>query len=104
MIIMSQVSRRECLITGLKSEEIDLVVNDLKAFLKEERLPEGYAASVYKDSVSCCGIFPLGIAIEIEGPEKHEIENLDKRLYAKILEICERRGIEHHKCEPVKII
>ncbi|MEM2910889.1 MAG: hypothetical protein QW146_00095 [Candidatus Bathyarchaeia archaeon] len=101
---MSRISRRECLITGLKSEEIDLVIGDLKAFLKEERLPEGYTVSVYKDSVACCGTFPVGIAVEIEGFEKHVIEDLDRRLYAKIIEICEQRGIEHHKCEPIKIV
>lgn len=101
---MSRISRRECLIIGLKSEEIDLVVDDLKAFLKEEKFPEGYTISVYKDYVACCGTFPLGIAIEIEGIDENVIENLDRRLYAKIIEICEHRGIEHHKCEPVKIV
>jgi hypothetical protein len=88
----------------LKSEEIDLVVNDLKAFLKEEGLPEGYAINVYKDSVACCGIFPLGIVVEIEGLEEQVIEYLDRRLYAKIIEICEQRGIEHHKSEPIEIV
>ncbi|MCS7096169.1 MAG: hypothetical protein N3F10_05185 [Candidatus Bathyarchaeota archaeon] len=101
---MSRISRRECLIMGLKSEEIDLVVDDLKAFLKEERLPEGYVVSVRKDFVACCGIFPLGIIVEIEGLDGGVIEDLDQRLYAKIIEICERRGIEHHKCEPIQIV
>lgn len=101
---MSWIGRRECFITGLKSEEIDLVVNDLKAFLKEKKLPEGYAVSVYKDYVACCGTFPLGIAVEIEGPEDHVIEDLDQMLYAKIIEICEQRRIEHHRCEPIKIV
>ena len=101
---MSRISRRECLITGLKSEEIDLVVDDLETFLNQERIPEGYDVSVHKDFVACCGIFPLGIAIEIEGLDERVIEDLDRRLYAKIIEICEQRGIEHHKCEPIKIV
>ncbi|MEM3698186.1 MAG: hypothetical protein QXQ94_11975 [Candidatus Bathyarchaeia archaeon] len=101
---MSRVSRRECLITGLKSEEIELVIDDLKAFLSEERLPEGYIVNVYKDFVSCCGVLPLGIVVEIEGDDERIIEDLDRRLYAKIIEICERRGIDSHKCEPMKIV
>lgn len=101
---MLRVSRRECLITGLKSEEIELVVDDLKAFLSEERLPEGYIVNVYKDFVSCCGVLPLGIVVEIEGDDERIIEDLDRRLYAKIIEICERRGIDSHKCEPMKIV
>ncbi|MEM2169905.1 MAG: hypothetical protein QW186_08930 [Candidatus Bathyarchaeia archaeon] len=101
---MLRVSRRECLITGLKSEEIELVVDDLKAFLSEERLPEGYIVNVYKDFVSCCGVLPLEIVVEIEGDDERIIEDLDRRLYAKIIEICERRGIDSHKCEPMKIV
>ncbi|MEM4474392.1 MAG: hypothetical protein QXY75_05400 [Candidatus Bathyarchaeia archaeon] len=101
---MLRVSRRECLITGLKSEEIELVVDDLKAFLVEERLPEGYIVNVYKDFVSCCGVLPLGIVVEIEGEDERIIEDLDRRLYAKIIEIFERRGIDSHKCEPMKIV
>ena len=101
---MLRVSRRECLITGLKSEEIELVVDDLKAFLGEERLPEGYIVNVYKDFVSCCGVLPLEIVVEIEGDDERIIEDLDRRLYAKIIEICERRGIDSHKCEPMKIV
>lgn len=81
-----------------------MVVDDLNAFLKETSLPEGYTVSVHKDSVACCGIFPLGIVVEIEGFDERVIENLDQRLYAKIIEICEQRGIEHHKCEPIKIV
>lgn len=101
---MSRISRRECLITGLKSEDIDLIFNDLKAFLKTENFPEGYTISVYKDYVACCGTFPIGIAMEIEGLEENVIERVDRRLYAKIIEICEQRGIEHHKCEAIKIV
>lgn len=101
---MSKVSRRDCLIMGLKSEEIALAVNDLKAFLREERLPEGYVVNIYEDFVSCCGVLPLGIVVEIEGADERIIEDLDRRLCAKIIEICERRGINRHKCEPMKIV
>ncbi|MEM3145739.1 MAG: hypothetical protein QW332_07165 [Thermoproteota archaeon] len=80
------------------------MVDDLKAFLSEERLPEGYIVNVYKDFVSCCGVLPLGIVVEIEGDDERIIEDLDRRLYAKIIEICERRGIDSHKCEPMKIV
>lgn len=46
----------------------------------------------------------MGVAIEIEGPNKQPIEDLDLKIYAKIIEICERENIEYHECKPLSVI
>lgn len=101
---MSRISRRECFIPGVKNEDLNVIVHEIQNFLKEEKIPEGYAINVYKDAVACCGLFPLGVAIEIEGLEEKPIRDMDLKIYAKIIEICERRGIECHECKPLSII
>ncbi|MBS7659775.1 MAG: hypothetical protein QXY73_04230 [Candidatus Bathyarchaeia archaeon] len=98
-----RVSRRELLITGLNSEQIDVLIDGLRNFLKEEAPPDGYVINVHKEAIACCGVFPVGVAIEIEGIDEHVIEHLDQKLCAKVIEICEQKGIEHHKCEPIRI-
>ena len=59
--------------------------------------------NVYKDWASCCGYMPLGVSIKIQAPRKQGIEDLDTRVCAKIMEICEREGIKYYKCELMEI-
>ncbi len=100
----SLISHRACHLAGTKNEDINRFVEEIKFFLEEAKIPENYTVDVYKDQVTCCGVFPIGVAIEIEGPKKQAIEDLDLKIYAKIIEICEREGIEHHECEPLEIL
>jgi hypothetical protein len=101
---MTLISRRECHIIGVKNEDLNKIVEEIKAFLKKEKIPEEYVINVYKDYVACCGFLPMGVVIEIEGPEKQPIENLDLKIYAKIIEICERENIEYHECKPLSVV
>ena len=43
------------------------------------------------------------LIIEIVGPEEEEIRRMDLKAISKILEICEKEGIEHHNFEPLDI-
>ncbi|MFX0203983.1 MAG: hypothetical protein ACFFCW_48415 [Candidatus Hodarchaeota archaeon] len=88
---------RSCHLTDLESEDLDRIVDEIKSFA-EAAMPEAYTANVYKDHVTCSGDLPIGITIEIEGPNEQTIKRLDEKLYAKIIEICEREGIESHEC------
>ena len=101
---MLQISRRECYMLELKSEELDKIVSKIKASLENWEIPEGYAVNVYKDRVACCGFITLGIAVEIEGPSRRTIEDLDVKLSAKIIEICEQEGIHEHEFTSLRII
>ncbi len=100
---MALISQRECHLIGVKNEDLNRFVEEIKTFLEKEKIPEDYAINVYKDSVACCGYFPIGVSVEIEGPQEQPIEDLDFMIYSKIIEICEREDIEYHECEPLEI-
>lgn len=106
MVIMKMalISQRSCHLIGLENDEINWFVKQVKTFLEQERIPEEYAVNVYKDAVACCGFFPIGVAVEIQGPKEQIIKDLDFMIYSKIIEICEREGIETHECDPLEII
>ncbi|MBS7620748.1 hypothetical protein KEJ32_01275 [Candidatus Bathyarchaeota archaeon] len=89
---------------GVKNEDLNKIVDEIRTFLKKEKIPEEYVINIYKDYVACCGYFPTGVVIEIEGPEEQPIKDLDLKIYAKIIEICERENIEYHECKPLSII
>ncbi len=101
---MTLISHRECHIVGIRNDDLNRFVEEVKTFLKKERIPEDYAINVYKDAVACCGYFPIGVSVEVEGPEKQPIEGLDLMIYAKIIEVCEREGFEHHECKPLEVL
>ena len=103
---MDLISRRECHLIESKDEDLNRFVEEIKSFLVEQakRIPDDYAVNVYKNAVACCGYFPIGITVEIKGPKNEPIKELDLMIYSKIIEICEREGVEHHECGPLEII
>ncbi len=100
---MALISHRECHLIGVKNEDLNRFVEEIKTFLEEEKMPEDYVINVYKDAVACCGYYPIGVAVEIQGPKKQLIEDMDLKMYSKIIEICEREGIEYHECNPLEV-
>jgi len=88
----------------VRDEDLNKFVEEMKTFLEEEKVPEDYVINVYKDWVACCGYFPIGVVVEIQGPKKQPIEDLDLMIYAKIIEICERKSIEYHECRPLEVL
>ncbi len=96
---MTIMGRRECHLIGLKNENLNSVVEEIKTYLEKQKIPEDYTINVNKDAVACCGYFPIGVTIEIKGAKKELINNLDVKMYSKIIEICEREGIEYHECK-----
>lgn len=101
---MSMISHRACHIVGGNDEVIDRFVAEIKTYLEEAGIPETYKVNVYKDQVTCCGHFPIGVAVEIEGPKEQPIKNLDEKILSKIMEICGREGIKYHECSPIEIL
>ncbi len=100
---MSLISHRACYI-GARNEDLDKIVQELKTFLAEAGIPETYSVNVYKDQVTCCGHFPFGIAIEIQGPKEQPIKSLDEKIVGKIKEICGREHVKDHECTPIEIL
>lgn len=98
------IGRREFYLLDLKYDELDEFVEEVKSFIANENIPKDYTVDVYKDQVACCGILPIGIAIEIEGPEEKPIKDLDIMMYSKIIEICERKGTEYHEYKLLEVL
>lgn len=97
------ISHRACYI-GVKNEDLNKIVKEIKAFLAEAGIPDTYTVNVYKDQVTCCGHFPIGVAVEIQGPKEQPIKNLDEKIVGKIQEICGRERVKYHECTPIEIL
>lgn len=101
---MTMISHRECHLLEVRNDDLNRFVEKIKTFLEKEEIPENYTINVYKDAVACCGYFPIGVFVEIQGPERQPIEDLDLKIYAKIIEICETEGIDFHECRPLEVL
>lgn len=101
---MLKKSRRDFPLIGLKSEDIDQLVEEIKACLAREETPEGQRVKVYKYSVSCCAFVPMGISVEIEGCNEQVVRDLDIRIYTKVMEIFEKKGMKLYYPENANIV
>lgn len=95
---MSLITHRSCHIIGVNDEKLNRFVDEIKTFLAETGIPKTYRINVYKDQVTCCGHFPIGVAFEIEGPKMRPIKDIDGKIMRKIEEICGREHVEYHEC------
>jgi hypothetical protein len=105
---MSVISHREYTLFGVDNGDLNRIVKEIKTFLDEGclhcALMQDYIINIYKDNVVCCGHFPIGIIVEIEGPKKEPIDNWDSKIYSKIIEICIREGIKHDDFQSPEIL
>lgn len=101
---MSLISRRVCHIIGITNERLNEFVGEIRSFLKEDKIPEQYVVNVYKDQVTCCGYFPIGVVVEIEGPKAPAIKDLDEKILGRIMEICGREKIQYHECSRLELL
>jgi len=100
---MTKVSCRECYFIKATGANIDHVIRKVKSAIEEVGVPPKYHINVYKNVYACCGVSGSGIIVEITGPEEEKIRSIDLKAVSKILEICEKEGIEHHSFEPLDI-
>jgi len=100
---MSKVSLRECYFIKSTGANIDYLIQKVKSAIEEEGVPPKYHINIYKNVYACCGVSGSGIIVEIRGPEEEKIRKIDLKAVSKILEICEKEGIEHHAFEPLEI-
>jgi hypothetical protein len=100
---MSKVSLRECYFIKATGANINYLIKKVKSAIEEGGVPPNYHINVYKNVYACCGVSGSGIIVEIRGPEEEKIRKIDLKAVSKILEICEKEGIEHHAFEPLEI-
>jgi hypothetical protein len=96
---MSRMGAREVyFVKAMNTRQIGFLVDEVKEVVKEMGLPVDYDVRVYKNVLSCCGIGGLGVVIEIVGPDEDGIKAIDLRAMSRILEFCEKEGLEvgHH--------
>lgn len=96
------IARREFRLR-LSYVEQNKFFKEVKSSIVNEKIPDGYTVNILEDLIACCGVHPLGIAFEIEGPDEQGINDLDLIMYSKMIENCERKNIKYHKAESLKI-
>lgn len=96
---MRKIGGREVyFVNAMNTHQIDFLIDKVREVVKEMELPAGYDVKIYKNVLSCCGIGGLSMIIEIVGPEDDKIRAIDLRAVSRILEFCEKEGLEvgHH--------
>ena len=101
--LMTKVSCRECYFIKATGASIDHIIRKVKLAVEELGIPPNYNINIYKNVYACCGVSGSGIIVEVMGPEEEKIKSLDLKVVSKILEICEKEGIEHHTFEPLDL-
>ncbi len=101
---MELISYRSCYMLGVDDKALDSFIDEIKSFLHAVNVPEDYRVNVYKDEVTCCGHYPIGVAIEIEGPKGQQIKAIDEKVLEKVHEICGREHIVQHECSPAELL
>lgn len=92
---MSRIGTREIyFIKAMQPHQVDYLIDQVKASVKEMTLPSDYDVRVYKNVLSCCGIGGLSLIIEVAGPEEEKIRSVDLRAVSRILEFCEKEGYD----------
>jgi hypothetical protein len=96
---VSRIAGREVyFVNAMNSHQIDYLVDRVRQAVKEMDLPTDYDVRIYRNVFTCCGIAGLGLVIEVLGPEEDRIKAIDLKAMSKILEFCEKEGLEvgHH--------
>lgn len=88
-------------IKATQPTQVDFLIDKVKEALKEMKLPPEYDVRVYRNVFTCCGVGGLGLIIEVVGPDKERIREIDLRAVSKVMEFCEKEGLSvgHHSLE-----
>jgi hypothetical protein len=96
---MPKMALREIhFVKATNPHQIDFLVDKVKEAVSQMNVPSDYDVRIYKNVFSCCGIGGLALIIEIVGPEEEQLKAIDLRAMSRILEFCEKEGLEvgHH--------
>ena len=99
---MSKMGCREVhFIKATQPSQVDFLIDKVKEAVEGMKLPPSYDVRIYKNVYSCCGVGGLGVIIEVVGPEEEKIKEIDLRTVSKIMEFCEKEGLDvgHHTME-----
>lgn len=100
---MSKMSCRECRFIKVSTRNIDSLIEKVKLAIVEMGVLPRCDINIYKNVFACCGVDGVSLIIEVTGPEE-KIGAIDLKAVSKILEICEKEGLEHHTLESLEVI
>jgi len=100
---MSKIGQRECYLIKISSQNVERLAEQVDSALAEMGVPDECSVKVYKSFFVCCGFSPGNIIIEVLGPSDEKIKAIDLKAVSKILEICEKEGIDYHVLGPLEI-
>ena len=85
-------------IKATNPSQIDFLIEKVKEAVAEMQVPTDYDVRIYKNVFTCCGIGGLGVIVEVTGPEKEQLKAIDLRAMSRVLEFCEKEGLDvgHH--------
>jgi hypothetical protein len=81
-------------IKATRPSQVDFLIDKVKEAVEGMKLPPEYDVRIYKNVYTCCGVGGLGLIIEVVGPEEEKIKEIDLRAVSKILEFCEKEGLD----------
>ena len=92
---LTKLGRREFFLLMVSDKNIESLIDEVKSAV---RPPPDYGINIYP------GRYSVDVVVEISGPDIEGIRRIDLATSSKVLEICEKRGIECHSMEPLEII
>ena len=92
---MSKLGRREYFLFKISDKNLESLIDTIKSALDP---PGEYSINIYP------GKYNLNVVTEISGPDEEKIKKIDLEISSKVLEICEKRGIDCHVIEPLKVL
>jgi hypothetical protein len=102
-----KISCREIYFEDAKSQHrLDFLMDKIRAIAKEAEVPSEYELKVYKNVISCCGVGGASIIVEIKGPSKVKLEEIDLKVVSKVVEFCEKEGLNigYHRIEKRDVV
>jgi len=96
---MPKIGCREIhFVKATNPNQIDFLIEKVKQAVQQMQLPVDYDVKIYKNVLTCCGIGGLGVIVEVAGPEEEQIKAIDLRAMSRVLEFCEKEGLDvgHH--------
>jgi len=74
--------------------QIDFLIDKIKEAMGKIEIPTDYDVRIYRNVLACCGIGGFSLIVEVAGPDEQKIKAIDLRAMSRIIEFCEKEGIE----------
>ena len=92
---MTRLGRRQYFILRVSDKNIESLIEETRSSVSPHA---GYGIDIHS------GQYGVNVVAEISGDDVEEIRKIDLEISSKVLEICEKRGIEAHLIEPLEIV